>query len=576
MDTLRSLYNIGLPVGVIIVALIAIGLILTRLYRRASKEIAFVRTGLKGQKVVVNGGCLVFPVLHEIIPVNMNTVKLEVSRTQREALITRDRMRVDVMAAFYLRVQSTEESIAAAAQTLGRRTLDPDALKTLVEGKFIDGLRAAAAEMDMEALHEKRSEFGRAVLTAVTEDLLKNGLELEAVSMTALDQTRKEYFDEENAFDAAGLTKLTEEIEDKRRRRNEIERETAVHIARKDLESEQQTLSIKREGEYARMQQERELAIRKAEQDALIATEEAQNARNANEARIVAEQETAQARITAERQVEEAGIERGKAIRLAEQDREIAVAERSKQESAAKAAADIARTTAVKAEEQVTTARQLEEAERTKTIEIVRARQEAEHEAIGIKVRAETERMAAEDDAHAMRTRAEAKALEITIEAQARAEAETVTAEATKVRLAIEAEGMRAQNEAENTLNAQMAKLRERLAIIDRMEGIVRESVKPMEKIEGIKIVQLGALADPRAISAQGGSTTHAGGPAESLVQAALAYRMQAPMVDEMLREMGLGAPGELLSAHAKADPEAKPAETATHDAGAEGAGAQA
>ena len=38
--------------GIIGIAVLAIGLIFSRLYRRASKERSFVRTGLGGQKVV--------------------------------------------------------------------------------------------------------------------------------------------------------------------------------------------------------------------------------------------------------------------------------------------------------------------------------------------------------------------------------------------------------------------------------------------------------------------------------------------------------------------------------------------
>ena len=62
--------------GLVLVALIIFGLILARLYKRATKEISFVRTGFGGEKVIVNGGALVLPVLHEIIPVNMNTLRL--------------------------------------------------------------------------------------------------------------------------------------------------------------------------------------------------------------------------------------------------------------------------------------------------------------------------------------------------------------------------------------------------------------------------------------------------------------------------------------------------------------------
>jgi uncharacterized membrane protein YqiK len=56
-------------VGMVLVALIVFGLIITRLYKRATKEIAFIRTGLGGEKVVMNGGALVLPVLHETMPV---------------------------------------------------------------------------------------------------------------------------------------------------------------------------------------------------------------------------------------------------------------------------------------------------------------------------------------------------------------------------------------------------------------------------------------------------------------------------------------------------------------------------
>ena len=52
--------------SILVVAVVGGGLLLfvlmvvARLYRRATKEISFVRTGFGGQKVIVNGGALVF------------------------------------------------------------------------------------------------------------------------------------------------------------------------------------------------------------------------------------------------------------------------------------------------------------------------------------------------------------------------------------------------------------------------------------------------------------------------------------------------------------------------------------
>lgn len=109
--------------------LFIIGIIFARLYRRASAEQAFVRTGLSGQKVVMSGGAIVMPIFHEIIPINMNTLKLEVSRSTIDSLITKDRMRVDVVVAFFVRVKPSVEASPLRPRRWGNA---PCRLKTYV------------------------------------------------------------------------------------------------------------------------------------------------------------------------------------------------------------------------------------------------------------------------------------------------------------------------------------------------------------------------------------------------------------------------------------------------------------
>ena len=225
-------------------------------------------------------------------------------RANEQALITRDRMRADVTAEFYVRVKPTTESIANAAQTLGLKTMNPHELKELVEGKFVDALRSVAAEMAMEELHEKRVDFVQKVQHVVSEDLLKNGLELESVSLTGLDQTAFEHFNPQNAFDAEGLTKLTQAIESRRKIRNDIEQETDLAIKTKNLEAERSKLNILREEEYARLEQEREVSIRRASQMAEIASEQAEKQRAAEEAKIAAQREIDLKRIVADRDID--------------------------------------------------------------------------------------------------------------------------------------------------------------------------------------------------------------------------------------------------------------------------------
>lgn len=65
----------------------------------------------------MDGGAIVLPVFHECVNINMNTLKLEVSRAGADSLITLDRLRVDAVAAFFVRVIPSVEGVANAAQT---------------------------------------------------------------------------------------------------------------------------------------------------------------------------------------------------------------------------------------------------------------------------------------------------------------------------------------------------------------------------------------------------------------------------------------------------------------------------
>ena len=526
MDTRFLLIVIGAALAVLLIMV----LFVARMYRRATKEVGFVRTGMGGEKVVMNGGALVLPVLHETMPVNMNTVRLAVQRRNADALITLDRLRIDVQAEFYVRVRPDAGAIAMAAQTLGLRTMQPDALKDLVEGKFVDALRSVAAGMTMNQLHEQRADFVQKVQQVSSSDLAMNGLELESVSLTGLDQTSIEHFNANNAFDAEGLTKLTEQIELRKKARNDIEQDTRVQIETKNLEADKRSFEISRDNEFARLEQEREVEVRRAAQGAEVAREQALRTQEADGARIEAKRLIDAQQIEADRQVEEARISQRLALEIARQEQQIAVQNKSRLESQAKAEADEARAKAVAAEEQVTTARESEVADRSKRIELIEASKSAERDAIRVRVEAEAERDAATDRAEALR-----------VEASGEAEAEKLRAEASRVRFEVEAAGQRAVNEAANLLSSDQVSLQTKLALLKVLPDLVRESAKPLEAIDSIKIVQVDGLT--RSNGGGGGSASHGGGGgglANDAVSAALAYRAQAPVIDGLMKELGL------------------------------------
>lgn len=554
---MNQLVPIGIYAGTGLALLLVIAFTLTRLYRRATKEVGFVRTGFGGEKVVINGGALVLPVLHETMPVNMNTVRLAVERKNTDALITLDRLRIDVKAEFYVRVRPDAGAIAMAAQTLGMRTMQPEALKDLVEGKFVDALRSVAAGMTMNQLHEQRADFVQKVQQVSSNDLAMNGLELESVSLTGLDQTSIEHFNANNAFDAEGLTKLTEQIELRKKARNDIEQDTRVQIEMKNLEAEQQSLKIKRDNEFARLEQEREIEMRRAEQAAEVAREQSLRNQEAEAARIEAKKLVDSQQIEADRAVQQARIAQQQAIEIARQEQQIAIQNKSRQESQAKAEADEARAKAVAAEEQVITSRETEVAERGKRIELIEAAKAAERDAIRVKVEAEAEKAAAANRAEAAR-----------LEAEGEAEAEKLRADAARVRFEVEAAGQRAINEAANLLSSDQISLQIKLALLKVLPELVRESAKPLEAIDSIKIVQVDGLTrSSGGGSGEGGAAPANGNLASDALTAALSYRAQAPIIDGLMKELGLD--GGSLEGLVKAAPVvAAPEASSTVNAG--------
>ena len=147
-----------------------------------------------------------------------------------------------------------------------------------------------------------------------------------------------------------------------------------------------------------------------------------------------------------------------------------------------------------------------------------------------MKLAAEAERISSADIA---------KAKEIIAAADAAAE---------RIKLLAEAEGRREINEAANVLSDSQVTMQLKLAVVQSLPSIIRESVKPIENIEGIKIIDIGGVGAPTGASPNGGpgETPPGAGPPgggdliDRAVSGALRYRMQAPVVDGLLREVGL------------------------------------
>ena len=514
-------------IAIIILAAIVIAVaayLLHWLYRRSTKDVSFVRTGFGGEKVVMGGGALVLPILHDLTEVNMNTLRLEVTRAREKSLITKDRMRVELTVEFYVRVSPNDEAVATAARSLGNRTMNAEQLKDLIQGRFVDAMGGAAATMTLEHIHENRQAFVKEVKREVADSLALDGLELESVSLTSLDQTDIKLFDPSNTFDAEGLTRLTEQIESRKKKRNDIEKDTAVAIRAKNLEAEMRSLEIERDSEYARMSHEAQVSIERAAKKSEIAAENALREREIEAVKLKERESVERSRIDMEREVEMLDIRRREMIQIEEQSREIAVSVKSKERSEAQALAEKARGAMIEAQEKVLTIRDTEIANRQKAIERIEAEKAAEAEGARTRILAEAEKAAAQD----------------------RADADRIAVAALQERMKVEAEGKEKLNAAENMRSDASRRSALHRALVENLPAIIRESVKPMEKIEGIKILHVEGLpglsgggSGSLEAGTDGGSSRD-GNLAEQVVSSALRYRTQAPFVDTLLSEIGM------------------------------------
>ena len=136
---------------IVVAIVIVIAVYLLRwLYRRSTKETAFVRTGFGGEKVVINGGAFVIPVLHEMTPVNMNVMRIEVRRGETTAL---DHPRPDARRpdrrVLPARPAEPRGGVRSPRKPSAAGPCSRNGIRDLFEGKFASSLRAVAAELTL-------------------------------------------------------------------------------------------------------------------------------------------------------------------------------------------------------------------------------------------------------------------------------------------------------------------------------------------------------------------------------------------------------------------------------------------
>jgi uncharacterized membrane protein YqiK len=416
---------VELWIGLVFAAIVVIAIlyiISIWVYKRAPANVGFIRTGFLGTKVCLGRGALVLPVFHDVSWISLETIKLVVNRSRDQAVLTSDKIRIDVGTELYTHVGRTEEDLLVASRSLGEKTFDGDKVRNLLEAKVVGAIRSYAATKTLSELHENREQFAANIKDNVFASFKSNGLELEEVTIVTLEQSSREFFKPDNIFDAEGLKIITEITSNARKKVHDTEKRTSVAIRQKDLDTQLELLEIERAEAVAKASQDKEIANEQALQlgakqtflldqrktveqheianeitleqmrtkREITVTEEAKK-REASDIQklLVLEQERRDkeiALIEKAKEEELANIRRSLALEKAEKDRQIELIEKQKEEEVAEIERALAR----------------EKAEKDKDIELS-AKEQLRQEA---KIKRETEIHKAEELARDQRHKA--------------------------------------------------------------------------------------------------------------------------------------------------------------------------
>ncbi len=540
-------------VGSVFALMVIFLLVYRSFYKKAPADSALVVSGGRKKRVVF-GGTLINPLTNTSQLISLNTLQLPVERTGQGALITKDSLRVDLEAQFYVKIEPNEQDVLKAVASLGDKTLTPAEVNKLLEGKLVGVLRSVAATMDLQELHEKRQQFSDQVQEACRDDLEQNGFKLESVAVTNLDQTPLEALDENNRFDVVAIQTIKQEVEDRQtetariEHANQVKREedrlkAELAIKQREEETETQALEVAKRLEFAQEEQRKAIATNKAEQEREIESHKFEQEQAIQEARIKQEeavksteilqkQRLDTARIEQERQVQETEISQKQAVEIARVQQEQTIEEAEIQRSLTVEKSKIEQKRAV--EEAgiasrivlVEKERQEKEAEAENAIQVsmkekereaaliellgvsaqkakaesgvltAEAVEEAERQSKIALIRAEQE---ADEERIAKERAADAEAYAVVEAAKAelqaaevKAQAQTVLAEALLVEARAKAEGEEASIAAKNQADSKVLVSDAILALVESLPEVTSELMKPAEHIESIRVLDLG------------------------------------------------------------------------------------
>jgi uncharacterized membrane protein YqiK len=530
--------QIAIGLLIFFVSIIVIGMafivVASKFYIKVGPDEAIVKTGMGGMNVIIDGGALVWPVIHRYEKMDLTLKSFEIAREGSEGLICKDNIRADIKCAFFIRVDKTTEEIKEVAQSIGcKRASVVETLRELFDAKFSEALKTVGKQFEFVELYDKRDKFKNEILKVIGTDL--NGYRLDDCAIDYLEQTRLELLNPNNILDAEGIKKITELTSTEKVKENHFTREREKTLKKQDVEAAEAILELERQRIEAFERQKREVAEIQARENATAAKVIEENRLASERAKIAADEEIGIAtenkhrtilvaqrnkertdavemeRILRDKTLEATERERVVGLATVEKDKALETERRNIQEVIRERV--IVERSVVEEQQKIKDAEAFANADRTKRVEVTAAEMAAEQslvreikaaeaakkasESFAAKVRIESEahRDEAEQNAAAIKIMAEAKRAEHAAEGLAEAEVMQAKAGATQEQGLAEARVLREK------YTSEAQGITEKAKAMKEMDGVGREHEEFKLRLEKEKQIEITGIQAQMSIA---------------------------------------------------------------------------
>ena len=258
--------------GLIVLVILFIAITITRMYRIAGPNEAFIVTGMRGLRIVNGGGTIVLPLIENARQLSLELMSFDVAPVQD--LYTNQGVAVTVEAVAQIKVKSDHESIRTAAeQFLTKSSEERQGLIRLVmEGH----LRGIIGQLTVEQIVKEPEMVGDRVRSTCADDMNKMGLEVVSFTIKEV-RDKNEYITNMGRPDVARIKRdadvaAAEAERDTAIRQALAARESAVARAQADQERViAETASLAKQAES-----QRDLEVKRAQYAELVKRQQAQ------------------------------------------------------------------------------------------------------------------------------------------------------------------------------------------------------------------------------------------------------------------------------------------------------------